>query len=825
MLPIDKYLPSIKESLDHSPFVLLRASPGSGKTTRVPDYLAVEGKKKVAVLEPRRIATVGAANHIANLRGWTLGQEVGYQVRFESELCESTQVLFLTEGILLKKLQSDPLLSEFGYIVLDEFHERSKYSDVTIAHIKRIIQTQRPDLKLLIMSATIEAEELLGYLPGLHIIDVPGQSYSLEVILDQKPQQIKTDKLWFERVKSLVIKAYEQNPETSILVFVPGRGEVQGLCKELSGVKSLRLPVRALHGQLSVAEQRQIVQDSGHRIIVSTNVAESSITVPGVSVVVDSGLERVGVWDHELQIGELTLKRISRASAKQRAGRAARERNGRVYQAWMKSDELSMPADILPELASCDLRELSLLLNGLGYPNLLEFDWLFQPHSQAIEKAQSTTLELGLVNLNYQLTPLGSLALQLPLSFEHSVLISKIRNEKWATGYLPLIAFLDQLRMPNELRDQQDSQNDLLIAFEHFLESSGGLPRTLFQTIQQVARLLDMELGSQWSKNIADQGAPHFLKFQKVFLENYLALFPGRLVQRRAKNPTKGLLALGKGVLLSSKSTVKKSPYYVALQLLTLQGEVQVSCAWGLSEELTQNVTSIKQSVFEFFESDIGRGQYFKVKQKKFLSLILSEHREVIKDKVQLQKLIKSKAEEDYLGLIHQSPPLQEWVQRWSYYTKQTKMDSLMPELILVNLDEVIPKVTSWEELLLFEWGPYLEASLDYAEVQKFYQLCPLAWAHPVNGRKYPIVYDTEKAPRVEIMLRDLFGLASHPKVGDESLVFIVLGPHKRPIQVTQDILGFWKSSYPDIRKDMRGRYPRQPWPENPLEPILPRSP
>ncbi|RYZ99538.1 MAG: ATP-dependent RNA helicase, partial [Proteobacteria bacterium] len=357
-LPIDAALPKLLDKIRRESALVVSAAPGAGKTTRLPPAILDSVAGAVWVLEPRRIAAIAAAGRIAEENGWKLGEEVGYQVRFENRSGPKTRLLFLTEALLLRKLLRDPELAGVACVVLDEFHERSLHVDLALGALRELQELSRPDLKIVVMSATLNAGPLSAYLNDAAVEEVPGKIFPLEIKYEAKAQLLRTGPEFTERMAKLIQRALSENKEGDVLCFLPGRGEIERLRGELSAfAESRQIALHVLHGSLDLAEQRATLRPdpSRRKIILSTNVAESSLTVEGVRIVVDSGLARISQIHPRTGFESLDLVRISKASGIQRAGRAARRGPGVVYRAWMAYDELSMKDFEPAEISRSDL--------------------------------------------------------------------------------------------------------------------------------------------------------------------------------------------------------------------------------------------------------------------------------------------------------------------------------------------------------------------------------------------------------------------------------------------------------------------------------------
>ncbi|MDX9731564.1 MAG: helicase-related protein, partial [Bdellovibrionales bacterium] len=420
ILPFDSAWPSVANALQHHSSLVLVAEPGAGKTTRLPARIIAEKiSNRVAVLEPRRIAARAAASRIvsewSSELGWKLGGEVGYSVRFDHRMTDATRLQFFTEGLFLKRLASNPTLQGIDCVVLDEFHERSRYTDLALALLKELQFLERPDLRIIVMSATMDAQKVADFLsPDTPIIHVPGRTFPIDVRHSGEPLSLVADRAWIDRVVRLVRSvANGTNPRIGdILTFLPGVGEIRRVEEALLADAGLARACRVLqlHGSLSLEEQNSVLVPSANdprpRIILSTNIAETSLTLDGVGTVIDTGLARVSRSDR-LGFSRLHLERISLASARQRAGRAGRQAPGICYRLWSKADELSFSEFDEAELSRIDLADSLLDLYALGVPDPRQFEWFESPDRSRIERSLELLRTLGAIDSNSRLTTLG----------------------------------------------------------------------------------------------------------------------------------------------------------------------------------------------------------------------------------------------------------------------------------------------------------------------------------------------------------------------------------------------------------------------------------
>lgn len=816
---IDPYLKKISELVQESSFTLLRAEPGSGKTTRVPVALSQVFKQRIVVLQPRRIAAIGPAQFVADCEGVILGHKVGYQVRFDS--CyqpDKTQILYMTEGIFLKQILSDSLLSHIDVVVLDEFHERSVAGDFILAWLKKSIALAKIKTRVLIMSATINELELLDYLPGqLKVIDVPGKQFPLEVVYDKKPLSLRTEAQWYTRVEEKVREVASQSPQESILVFVPGRGEAEGLKTKLGSSLAKTHICFTLHGQMNLADQRVVLQPSRYpKVIFATNVAESSITLSGVSRVIDCGLERRTQWGTNNQVSELLLSRITLANHRQRAGRAAREKAGQAHVLWTKSDELSMPAQMIPEILKTDLRYWYLLNQKVQETfEGQSLDWLTPPLAAnwdhlAAELEQRRLLE------NDQVSDLAELCLRLPFDFDGAYWLACAAEQEWFPHLLPLIIFILESKGASESVNPFELEDDPLFNCE-----SDWNHWRRHRVLVQLAKEFNIN-SEDYSQLTFEKFSVTYDRYKTEFWKHYLSLFPNRLAQRRKTSGygQKVLLASGTGAVVHKNSWVKKSPYLLVWQLVSLQGELVVTQAVGLSNDWVCHHLAFLMNDFTQSKEDHQNAEFeWVTKAKKINSIVVTEHSEKIK-KNNL-KNFKKIFLADPISCLQDNKEAQQWLIRWLNYTQISNKNNLMPdllELVLIEAQESESFKSPYEK---FNWISYFESMLDYNELMQFKTQMLESWVLP-SGKKILLEYQLNQAPQCQVLLRDLYGVNQHPLIlGRHPVRVTILGPHRRPIQITQEISQFWLSSYPQIKKEMRGRYPKQPWPEDPSKLIL----
>lgn len=827
-LPIDPYLDELVATATEHKKLVLTASPGSGKTTRFPASLAEKIQGQVWVLEPRRVAAMSAASRIAQENNWELGSRVGYQVRFESACSETTQILFLTEALLIKKLAGNPTLKGVSAVVLDEFHERSLHVDLAFGALLEMTTLERPDLILVVMSATLNATALQKALDGAPWKDVPGKVYPLTTKLEPKAQLLRTSSDWVDRMKCLVQKAAAENSEGDILVFLPGRGEIDRVRRAIEAESwSTSYCVIPLHGSLSLNEQRQALApltNGKRKILLATNVAESSLTAPGVRVVVDSGLQKISQLHPKTGYESLDLVRISKSSATQRAGRAAREAPGVVYRAWTQMDELSMKDFEKPEIERVELTDAVLNLAEIGVTDFLNFSWFEKPPTERIQDAQELLVEIQALTKDHKITPLGKSISRLPLPARLGKMV--ILGERSSD---PVLVTEMAILLSEGLREQHSQgnkdtlcENDIFPLIEKWREGFLGKSRPLDRIYDQISKQTKPSLSTSLKPCLLDSKAPPWL--EKLLLECY----PDRLCRRRRSNENAAKMVHGRGVRLSDSSHVRKSEYFLALDLSeaalggAASADTRVSLAFGLE---AQTVESYVGSVGKL-ESELiwnNERKTFEILERK-THLDLSIGKEIVRPATAeiIEQQISNLSEKLWPEILLKNSFVRIWHQRWNLYaeymatsTQSESLKWLTPERIREAFEFACLGKTQFHFLFEEDWTYYLEQVLSPSQIEDFNSSCPEFWTAP-SGRKIRIKYTKEQGASIECRLQEVFGSLKTPKILGQSLTFILTAPNDRPVQVTRDIAGFWNSSYAEVKKELKARYPKHSWPDDP---------
>ena len=833
-LPIDPHLPDISKLLEHKQNVLVQSSPGSGKTTRIPPYLI--GKyKKILVIEPKRIAAIYAASRIAEENKWELGKTVGYEVRFDSKSSASTTILFLTEALLAKKIISDPELLGIDLIIFDEFHERSYWTDLAIGHIKEL-QILGSAIKLLFLSATLDKAPLHAFFDDMGNLEIELPRFPIEVIYQRKPLRYS----WNDEFENNMFAALQeiiQKGKQQILVFLPGLKEIRNAARALEGnLKFKSFKIEVLHGSIPLTVQKSIVTNSNQyerRIILSTNIAESSLTVSGVTAVLDSGIHREAIYNNEYEVSQLSTRKISYFSSIQRQGRANRLGPGICFKMWTELDERSMEKAPVSDIKKSSLFELGLQLVGMGHWPLSQFTWFEKPTDVVLNELEQTYMRAHLCK-DRRLTPFGELALDLNLNYENTLfaVLSYCYFDLEKTG--TLIALLEaEYSAPDTGRVSHSTLMDAADEFYRSRVHNQDINKRVAQIVNAFKRREKDFKPINWKHEVASLfNSPEQKKFLSS-LENYkksvAALEPilvfsylDRLCRRRKQEnglSHRAITTKGKEVQIGDPQKVNLLPqqeYF--LNFHTVIDATQTARC--------HDYHFIDSDIFEIsikpFADAVARVEFVETKQQfyKINELVIKKlPLEIVSTEPLAAQELKEKTTDIFLNdlenLIFPVPLILEFLNRIEL-VNQFNPGSV--ELDWNNIiDQEVKKGLTLKNRL--EWDFDIENYLPF-EIQKLMKtLVPRELLLKELNRVFKIQYPTKETPLIESRLQHFLGLATHPTILNNKikLKIILLGPHGRPIQITNDLPGFWKSSYPEIRKEMKGRYPKHAWPEDPI--------
>lgn len=777
VLPIEAILADIVGSLRQVPNLVIEAPPGAGKTTRVPPAL-LQIARQVLVLEPRRIAARMAARRVACELGERPGETAGYQVRFEEVAGPDTRVRFLTEGVLTRRLLSDPKLRGVDVVCLDEFHERHLDGDLALALLRRLQKTARPDLKLVVMSATLDTGAIAQFLGNCPVLRSEGRLFDLKVThLPYSAAPLE------QQTANAVESAAAASSHGDILVFLPGAAEIRKAARALEGIaRSRGLLVVPLHGDLSPAEQdRAVLPSAGRRVILSTNVAESSITVEGVNTVIDSGLARRAGDSPWTGLPTLQVARISQASAAQRAGRAARTGPGAVIRLYTAEDLARRAAQETPEIARRELSHLALTLRVLGVDKNEAMEWLTPPDPGRLDAAEALLKDLRAVDSNGHLSDLGRRMSRFPLHPRLARVVLQAAALGAAEEGCRAAALLSSGARP--------ASPNLLEAVD-----SGPDPATA-QVFRHLRRLLPSPARTH--------GELHALE------RALLAGFPDRVARRRQ----------GEQLLLANGQPAELSSAAAATFLLALDIEdrteralplVRLICPiepdW-LLEEIEERTTVEWNRTAERVEA---------VSALVYRQLLVEETRGAKPDAERAAALLAEKALEAGVERFIDRAAVDELLARSAFASGHGAVRGLTSADVEESLRELCAGLKSFAELK--NAAQVLPGILRArtGNVALLDQIAPQRIDLP-HRKNIPVHYSMDRPPWIESRLQDFFGMAETPRIarGAVPLVVHLLAPNRRPVQTTTDLAGFWKRLYPQVRKELSRRYPKHAWPES----------
>jgi len=817
--PIASLLPHIRDSLSQHARLVLEAPPGAGKTTQVPlallDAPWLAGRR-IVMLEPRRVAARSAAQFMARQLGEDVGETVGYRIRFENRTSARTRVEVVTEGILTRMIQDDPLLEGIGAIVFDEFHERHLAGDLGLALALDVQSQLREDLRLVVMSATLDGERLARFLDAPRLSS-EGRSFPVEIA----HFPARRDEALEPQVRRAIEHALATHPG-DVLVFLPGQREIArvqaALDSVLGDLPEPAVQVLPLHGELPVEQQSRVLQPDpeGHRrVVLATNVAESSVTLPGVRVVVDAGLAREPAYDPNSGFSRLEISAISQASADQRAGRAGRVASGWAYRLWPQSQRLE--AQRRAEIGQVELAGLALELAAWGSTALRFVD---TPPAGALAAARELLQRLGALSGDGSITALGRRMLGLGTHPRLAAMLLRARDPIALATACDLAALV-------EARDPLRQGGDALAARWRALAAfrqgrvAGDASRGALAAIDAAAR--------QWRRRLrCDATAPNELEAH-VLGDLLVHAFPDRIGSRHPQDPLRYLLANGRSARLFDHSDLRGEPWLVASELrfeakdALLLRAAPVDEAWLRSEFADRFVQQ------DEVRWDADRRALVSLRETRFDRIVLDSRPAGSVDPAQAAAALTEAVRELGLDALPWTENLRQWQAR------VVALRHWMPELQLPDLGDaaLLASLDTWlrpafagkrrlDALQESELGEALKSPLPWSGRQLVDQHAPARITVP-SGMERRIEYALDhdglpQPPVLAVKLQELFGLADTPRVADGRvpLTLHLLSPGGRPLQVTQDLRSFWSNTYPEVRKEMKGRYPRHPWPDDP---------
>ncbi len=807
-LPIAPLLPALIDALAQGNRIVLEAPPGAGKTTQVPLALldAPWLTGKVLMLEPRRIAARAAASFMARQRDEPVGQTIGFRIRGESKVGPRTRIEVVTEAILTRMLQDDPALEGIGALLFDEFHERNLHSDLGLALALDAQSNLREDLRIVVMSATLEGERLARFLDAPRL-RAEGRSYPVSI----RHLLLKPPEDWLAHARRAVQLAFEET-DGDVLVFLPGKREIEQLSRALAAIAARVLP---LHGELDAAAQQAALAppaDGERRIVLATNVAESSVTLPAVRAVVDTGLAREPRFDPASGMSRLETVMISKASADQRAGRAGRVAAGVCLRLWPESQRLE--PGIRPELMQVELTPLALELAAWGQAQLR---WLDPPPAGPLAEARERLRAMAAIDAAGRVTAHGRALSRLPTHprLAHAILSAPIALRGLACDIAALIDARDPLRGDARRSDDVRQRLDAITRWRRDRRGPADADAGALAQIAQAASELRRRVGVAGERDSDDPQAAGEL----------LALaYPDRVARQDAGNPRRYTLANGRGARLFDDSKLYGAPWIVACELRYDERDAMIQRAAPVDEAHLRAVDAarfMRQTQLLFNDSSCALEAS---EVERYGQLELTRRRVAVPRDAAAATMLAQGIQRLGLDALPWSDAQRQWRTRVECL-REWLPDAGLPDFstqgLLARLQDWLGPwlegITRLAELDAGKLGDALSAQLDHAQRRVLDEHAPVAIDVP-SGRNLRLEYTPGQAPVLAVKLQEMFGAADTPRVarGRVAVTLHLLSPAQRPIQVTQDLRGFWERTYPEVRRELKGRYPRHPWPDDP---------
>ncbi|ELA7286675.1 ATP-dependent helicase HrpB [Vibrio parahaemolyticus] len=803
-LPIEAVMPQLLTAVKHQHQVILKAAPGAGKSTYFPLQLiqnqVVTGK--VIMLEPRRLAARNIARYLAEQLGEQVGQRVGYRVRGETKVSASTQLEIVTEGVMTRMIQNDPELDGVDLLIFDEFHERSIHADTALALSLEVQEALRDDLKLVVMSATLDQEALQSLLPEACYIESEGRSFAVETRYAPLTANDHLPTVMAKNIESLMNKE-----SGSLLAFLPGVVAIKQVQERLSHLPD-DVEVCPLYGQLSFTEQQKAISpaEKGKRkVVLATNIAETSLTIEGIRLVVDSGLERVARFDLKNGLTRLEQTRIAQSSAIQRAGRAGRIEEGICVRLYSESQLKQQPQVPQPEILHSDLASLVMELAFWGTTDIHELKWLDIPSAAALRQAKQLLFSLGLITEQGQLTAEGKQAHDLGVEPRAAAMLikSQSHSDKMVNVALAAVALIEE---------PERNVTNIAHSLHRWLSGSHPKKSLLLKRAQSLAHKLDTTFSL---REVDEDALPLVLSLA----------FPDRIAQQRANQFGRFALANGHGAECRPDDMLGGCEYLVAIDLMrSHSNSSQIHLACELDVNILQTTFDSLFSTEEVVDWDEKKGRLVAEKQRKLGQLVIERVSLPNPGKEKMTQALLTYVRRQGLSSLNWTLAAEsllerircavDWLpeQAWPMFDEASLLDSLEEWL-----EPYMTLVASVKDLSKINLVEALNARLGWPLNQHLDEWLPEHYQLP-TGTKKRIRYQHGHEPVLSVRMQEVFGESTSPTValGRKRLVLELLSPAQRPLQVTSDLAAFWNGSYKDVQKEMKGRYPKHVWPDDP---------
>ena len=824
--PINEIIPLLKTTLEKEPVIILQAPPGAGKSTVLPIQLLNEkwlGDKKIIMLEPRRLATRSVANRMASLLHESIGETIGYRIRFENKISKNTKIEVVTEGILTRMLQNDNALDNVGLIIFDEFHERSLNADLALALCYQVQQVLRNDLRILIMSATLDGAKLSSLLNNAPILTSEGRQYPVSI------QYLNTDdKIYLHlRMANAIKKALREN-SGDILAFLPGAGEILRT-QQILEEDNAEICVQPLYGDLSQQKQQEAIlphPQGKRKAVLATSIAETSLTIEGITVVIDSGFARSPRFDIQTGLTRLETIKVTKDAADQRTGRAGRLGPGTCYRLWSEGSHIHLISNRKPEILEADLAPLMLELGQWGIQNINELLWLTPPPVAAVSQAKELLTQLGALQ-NNKITARGKEMLQMPTHPRLAHMLIEATHFEKNNPKENFKALATDIASILEERDplSKETGADLSLRIELLRKFRTG------ERVNADKKVLDRieRLAQYWRKLLKiepDNSAPDVFKIGKLLATAY----PERIAKRIDKTGLRYRLANGRIVKLNETDALAKEEWLAVAHLDAGANEGKIFLAAAFDSNDLFELAEERQSV----SWDKQRGMVVGIIEKRVGNLILETKALEKIDDAQRIQVICNVIRENGLKILNWSDTqedLQARVLSLRAWRTNDNWPDISNEHLLETLEEWLSpyllKTNKLTELQKLDFTQILHSILPWELSQRIDKLAPSKMEVPTGSMIKLNYFNDGSKIEMAVRLQEVFGLFETPTVneGMNKIVLHLLSPGYKPVQITQDLKSFWNKTYFEVRKDLLSRYPKHHWPENPLTAEAMRGP
>lgn len=815
--PISNIIPELKAQLNKKNVLILQAPPGAGKSTVLPLTLLNESflnSKKIIMLEPRRLAARSVANRMASLLQEEAGETIGYRIRFENKVSSKTQIEVVTEGILTRMIQNDSSLENIGMVIFDEFHERSLNSDLALALCLQVQQLLREDLKILIMSATLDGEKISAALNNAPILTSEGRQFPVKIIYNPIDEKQPISVFMAKAIKKALI---EQKGD--ILAFLPGAGEIAGTQQLLED--DFSIAVCPLYGELSNQKQQEAIlphPQGKRKVVLATSIAETSLTIEGITAVIDCGLSRSPKFNPRSGLTKLETQKITKDAADQRAGRAGRLGPGTCYRLWSEAAHHHLLPHRKPEIMEADLASVVLELSNWGVKNIKELFWLDLPPEGNVAQAKELLEQLGAIK-NNSITNVGKQFLQLPTHPRIAHLLLEAKKWQQENNSLNHTSLAADIAAILEEKDPLRKENgtDISLRAEVLRKWRNKEP------VDADKRILERieRLSASWRKQLkteTDNTAPDMYATGKLIA----AAYPERIAKRIDKNGLRYRLSNGRTVKLLEQDALHHYEYIAIAQLDAGTNDGKVFMAAPLNSNDLSDLAIEKEKIFW----DTERGMVISLIEKYVGGIVLQSKNNTQINETKRIEIICNAIKEEGLkkfGWTEKQENLQTRILSLRAWRKEEHWPDVSNESLLNTIDLWLPpflvNVNKRSEIQQLNWNDILISMLPWELASKLDLLAPEKIQVP-SGSMIKINYFNDgRKPELEVRLQELFGMLETPAVnqGQTKILLRLLSPGYKPVQVTQDLKSFWSKTYFDVRKDLLARYPKHSWPENPL--------